>query len=90
MFSDMVVFLNHPNEVLAVPEAAVLDDRDRKIVFISVAEGYRLQPLKVGIKEGGHWEVLDGLQEGDEVVIAGNYQLKSKLYEEILHSSHVH
>ena len=90
MFSDMVVFLNHPDEVLAVPEAAVLDDRDRKIVFLSVAEGYRLQPVKLGIKEGGHWEVLDGLAEGDEVVTAGNYQLKSKLYEEILHSSHVH
>ncbi|OGD20224.1 MAG: hypothetical protein A2Y69_06740, partial [Candidatus Aminicenantes bacterium RBG_13_59_9] len=48
MFSDMVVFLNHPDEVLAVPEAAVLDDRDRKIVFLSVAEGYRLQPVKLG------------------------------------------
>jgi membrane fusion protein, heavy metal efflux system len=90
MFSDMVVFLNHPDEVLAVPEAAVLDDRDRKIVFISVAEGYRLQPVRVGIKEGGHWEVLEGLTEGDEVVTAGNYQLKSKLYEEILRSSGVH
>jgi cobalt-zinc-cadmium efflux system membrane fusion protein len=90
MFSDMVVFLNHPDEVLAVPEAAVLDDRDRKIVFVSVAEGYRLQPVRVGIKEGGYWEVLEGLAEGDEVVIAGNYQLKSKLYEELLHSSHVH
>jgi len=90
MFSDMVVFLNHPDEVLAVPEAAVLDDRDRKIVFISVAEGYRLQPVRVGIKEGGHWEVLEGLEEGDEVVTAGNYQLKSKLYEEILRASGVH
>jgi cobalt-zinc-cadmium efflux system membrane fusion protein len=90
MFSDMIVFLNHPDDLLAVPEAAVLDDRDRKIVFISIAEGYRLQPVRVGIKEGGYWEVLEGLTEGDEVVTAGNYQLKSKLYEEILHSSHVH
>jgi RND family efflux transporter MFP subunit len=90
MFSDMVVFLNHPDEVIAVPAAAVLDERDQKIVFISVAGGYRLQPVKLGIKEGGYWEVLEGLAEGDEVVTAGNYQLKSKLYEEILRSSGVH
>jgi RND family efflux transporter MFP subunit len=90
MFSDMIVFLNHPDAVLALPEAAVLDDRDRKIVFISADKGYRLQVVKVGVKEGGYWEILEGLTEGDEVVMAGNYQLKSKLYEEILHSSHVH
>jgi membrane fusion protein, heavy metal efflux system len=90
MFSDMVVFLNHPDEVIAVPEAAVLDERDQKIVFVSVADGYRLQPVKLGIKEGGYWEVLEGVMEGDEVVTAGNYQLKSKRYEEILRSSGVH
>ncbi len=90
MFSDMTVFLNHPDKVLAVPEVAILDDRDRKIVFISSAEGYRLQAIKVGVKEGGYWEILEGLAEGDEVVTGGNYQLKSKFYEEILHSSHVH
>jgi cobalt-zinc-cadmium efflux system membrane fusion protein len=90
MFSDMTVFLNHPDKVLAVPDVAILDDRDRKIVFISAAEGYRLQAIKVGVKEGGYWEILEGLTEGDEVVTAGNYQLKSKFYEEILHSSHVH
>jgi len=90
MFSDMTVFLNHPDKVLAVPDVAILDDRDQKIVFISAAEGYRLQAIKVGVKEGGYWEILEGLTEGDEVVTAGNYQLKSKFYEEILHSSHVH
>jgi multidrug efflux pump subunit AcrA (membrane-fusion protein) len=90
MFSDMIIFLNHPDEVLAVPETAVLDDRERKIVFVSVAQGFRLQAVRVGIKEGGYWEVLEGLEEGDEVVSAGNYQLKSKLYEEILRASGVH
>ena len=89
MFSDMVVFLNHPDDVLAVPEAAVLDDRDRKIVFIS----WRVLPASA--RQGRHQGRRSlgssrGLTDGDEVVTAGNYQLKSKLYEEILHCSHVH
>ena len=90
MFADMTVYLNHQDEVLAVPEAAVLDDRDDKIVFIPVEGGFRLQVVQVGMKESGFWEIVAGLEEGQEVVTVGSYQLKSKLYDEILKSAGVH
>ena len=90
MFADMTIYLNHQDEVLAVPEEAVLDDRDDKIVFVRVNEGYRLQVVKVGMKEAGFWEISSGLAEGEEVVTTGSYQIKSKLYDEILKSAGVH
>jgi cobalt-zinc-cadmium efflux system membrane fusion protein len=90
MFADMTVYLNHQDEVLAVPEEAVLDDRDDKIVFVRVNEGYRLQVVKVGMKDAGFWEISSGLAEEEEVVTTGSYQLKSKLYDEILKSAGVH
>lgn len=90
MFADMTVYLNHEDEVLAVPEAAVLDDRDEKIVFVRVDGGYRLQFVKVGMNEAGFWEIAGGLSEGEEVVTRGSYQLKSKVYEEILKGAGVH
>jgi hypothetical protein len=34
-------------------------------------------------------EVLRGLEEGDEVVLKGNFQLKSKLFESVL-KTHSH
>jgi cobalt-zinc-cadmium efflux system membrane fusion protein len=90
MFADMTVYLNHQDEVLAVPEEAILDDRDDKIVFITVEGGFRLQVVQVGMKDGGFWEIVGGLRDGQEVVTVGSYQLKSKLYDEILKSAGVH
>lgn len=90
MFADMTIYLNHQNEVLAVPEEAVLDDRDDKILFVQVKEGFRLQVVQLGMKDGGFWEIVGGLVEGQDVVTAGSYQLKSKLYDEILKSAGVH
>ncbi len=90
MFADMTIYLNHQDEVLAVPEAAVLDDRDDKIVFVKVNDGYRLQIVQLGMKDGGFWEIAGGLGEGQEVVTVGSYQLKSKLYDEILKQAGVH
>lgn len=90
MFADMTLYLNRRGEVLAVPEEGILDDNGEKIVFIPAAGGYRLQAVRVGIKDAGFYEIIDGLEEGQEVVTAGNYQVKSKLYDEILKSAGVH
>jgi cobalt-zinc-cadmium efflux system membrane fusion protein len=90
MFADMTIYLNHQDEVLAVPVEAVLDDRDDKIVFVRVDDGYRLQVVQTGMKDAGFWEIVSGLGQGQEVVTAGSYQLKSKLYDEILKQAGVH
>jgi cobalt-zinc-cadmium efflux system membrane fusion protein len=90
MFAEMTIYLNHQDNVLAVPEQAVLDDRDDKIVFVRADDGYRLQVVQVGLKDAGFWEIVGGLETGEEVVTVGSYQLKSKLYDEILKQAGVH
>ncbi len=90
MFADMTIFLDHRAEVLAVPERAVLDDGKDKIVFIRAGQGFRPQIVQLGMKDDGFWEIVGGLQPGQEVVVSGNYQLKSKLYDEILKAAGVH
>ena len=84
MFADMTIYLDHQARVLALPEEAVLDDGEEKIVFVCADGGYRPKFVRLGTKEGGFWEIRSGLEEGDEVVTAGNFQLKSKMYEEVL------
>lgn len=90
MFADVKILLNHQNRALVVPQEAILEDKGDKIVFIKRNNQYFLQVVKTGTKENGQVEILQGLMEGDEVVTAGNYQLKSKLYNEILKKAHVH
>ncbi len=90
MFADIKIFLNHQSKALVLPEEALLDDKEDKIVFIKRDGKYYPQVVVVGAREGGFVEILSGLQEGDTVVTKGNFQLKSKLYDEILKKAGVH
>jgi cobalt-zinc-cadmium efflux system membrane fusion protein len=90
MFASITIFLNHSNRALVIPQEAVLEDKGDKIVFIKRGGRFYLQVVQTGASEDGHIEILRGLGEGDEVVVSGGYQLKSKLYEEILKAGHVH
>lgn len=90
MFADIDIFLNHQSKALAIPNEAILDERGEQIVFLKIEEKYIPVTVETGAREGDYVEVVRGLVEGDEVVTKGNFQLKSKLYEEILKKGHVH
>lgn len=90
MFADIGIFLNHATDVLVVPEEAILDDKDEKIVFVKQDNTFFLHVVETGAKENNYVEILSGLNEGDFVVTDGNFQLKSKMYEEILKKGQVH
>lgn len=64
---------------LAVPEEAVMDTGERKIVFVLTPEGYfESREVKLGIKAGKYYEVISGLSEGEEVVKSGNFFIDSE------------
>jgi cobalt-zinc-cadmium efflux system membrane fusion protein len=79
MYADVNLFLEEEAPALALPERAVLDNLGEKMVFLRTAEGYLPQAVEVGTRQGGYVEIVRGLERGDEVVVEGNYQLKSKL-----------
>ena len=55
-----------------VPESAVVDDGGRPVVFSQLAgETFERRPVRLGRREGGAVEVLEGLRAGDRVVIRG-------------------
>jgi membrane fusion protein, copper/silver efflux system len=66
-------------EKLAVPESAVLDTGVRKIVYLA-KEGDIIEQreISLGHKAGGYFEVLSGLDEGDVVIISGNFLIDSE------------
>lgn len=90
MFANITIFLNHQTRALVLSQEAILDDKDDKIVFIKRGNQFFPQLIETGTKENGQVEVTSGLEEGDEVVTKGNFQLKSKLYDEILKKAGVH
>ena len=58
---------------------AVLDSGTRKLVHVMKAEGmYEAKEVKLGLRAGSFYPVLDGLKEGDLVVVRGNFLLDSQ------------
>ena len=78
MFAD--VFLESDlGSGLIVPDSAVIDTGDRRIVFVDREDG-RLEPREVqlGAKLGDRVQVVSGLAEGDRIVTSANFLLDSE------------
>jgi Cu(I)/Ag(I) efflux system membrane fusion protein len=64
---------------LAIPVTAVLDSGSRKLVHVMIGRDvYKPVEVKLGLRAGAHYPVLDGLKEGDRVVVRGNFLLDSQ------------
>jgi membrane fusion protein, heavy metal efflux system len=90
MFASLSILLDQQARALTVPQEAVLDDGDRKIVFVAKDGVFLPRVVVTGAKMDGSIEVTGGLAAGERVVTRGNYQLKSKLYDEALKGAGVH
>ncbi len=90
MFADVCVLLNGAEQALAVPTAAVLEEADRKIVFVERDGDFVCREVKTGVVNGDYQQIVSGLAAAERVVILGNHELKSKLKQEVLAAAHVH
>ncbi len=92
MFVDVNIKVDL-GEKLAVPEEAVMDTGERKVVFIAQPEGHFVaRDVTLGHKAAGFYEVLEGLSEGDLVVTSGNFFIdsESRLKAALSGTSHQH
>lgn len=64
---------------LAILEDAVLDTGEHQIVFVKKGEGeFEPRAVTVGRETQGHYEILSGLKEGEEVVTSANFLIDSE------------
>jgi Cu(I)/Ag(I) efflux system membrane fusion protein/cobalt-zinc-cadmium efflux system membrane fusion protein len=80
MFATVYIQFRRRDDVVAIPTEAILDTGRRKIVFVSVGEG-RFEPREIvtGLTGDHHvTEVVSGLEEGDQVVVSGQFLLDSE------------
>jgi len=78
MYAD--VFLQTDlGEGPVVPESAVINAGDRRLVFLDLGEGrYQPREVRLGVKTEQGWQVLSGVKEGERVVTAANFLLDSE------------
>ena len=79
MYADVFLHVDL-GEGLVVPDSAVINAGDRRLVFLDRGEG-RFEPreVKLGIKvNGSDVQVVRGVAEGDRVVTSANFLLDSE------------
>jgi RND family efflux transporter MFP subunit len=79
MFAQVELRTSAKAAVLAVPDSAVIDTGTRRIVLVQLQEG-RFEPREVtlGARSDNHAEVLEGLGEGELVVVAANFLIDAE------------
>jgi cobalt-zinc-cadmium efflux system membrane fusion protein len=78
--------------VLVVPVDAIATLDGQTVVFVPADEPdtFRPQPIALGRRAGGFFEVRSGLEEGEPLAISGAFTLKSALRSGELSEGHAH
>ena len=79
MFAQVELPVSAKTAVITVPVSAIIDSGTRQIVLIQQGEG-RFEPreVKLGARSDTHIEVIDGVKDGELVVIAANFLIDAE------------
>jgi len=79
MFADVRIFTDPKRKVLTIPREALIETGKRSSVILDRGDG-RFQPVDVvaGMRSDDQVEILSGLQEGDKVVVSGQFLIDSE------------
>jgi RND family efflux transporter MFP subunit len=75
MFANVEIVTDLHSTAISIPQSAVLDDGGKTVVFVAEGEGFKKRAVIAGIEGNNRVEIIDGLKEGDKVVVKGNYLL---------------
>ena len=79
MFAQMELAVAAKGPVVTVPISAVIDSGTRRIVLVQTGEG-RFEPreVKLGARSDTYIEVIEGVKDGEPVVVAANFLIDAE------------
>lgn len=79
MFAQVEIAATGTRPVLAVPLSAVIDSGTRTVVLAQLEGGrFESREVKLGARNDEYVQVLEGVREGENVVIAANFLIDSE------------
>ncbi len=80
MYANVYLQSALPEKRLVIPQEAVIDSGVRKRVFVSRGKGkFEAREVTLGVEGNDYmFEVIDGLVEGEEIVVSGQFMLDSE------------
>lgn len=79
MFAQLELPVGAHSKVVTIPNSAVIDSGTRRIVLVEMGEG-RFEPreVRLGQRSDTQVEVLEGVKEGEAVVVAANFLIDAE------------
>lgn len=79
MLADIEIYGGPKRDALAIPMEAVIDDGMRKRVVKQVNDGqFQVSEVVTGIETKGVVEILAGIEDGERVVVSGQFLIDSE------------
>ena len=79
MFAQVELPVTARGQVVTVPVSAVIDSGTRQIVLVDQGVGrYESREVKLGARSDTYVEVLDGVDDGEPVVVAANFLIDAE------------
>ena len=78
MIAEIKIITHQEDNVLVIPRSAVFEDNDglKKVYLVDESSRIKIIPVKTEIVGKDELKVVEGLVEGDEVVVEGSYGLE--------------
>lgn len=76
MFARVSLVIEERAEALMVPEEALIAQGDSQLVYKVVDGKVEASPVKLGIRQKGRVEILEGVRAGDTVITAGHLKVR--------------
>jgi len=79
MYASIEIATSVAAESVLIPTEAVIATGTRNVVIVDAGGGhFRAQEVRLGDESGGKTVVLDGVKEGDKVVLSGQFLIDSE------------
>ena len=79
MYANVTFDVPSARNVLAVPEEAVIHSGQRNVVVLDRGNGtFQVAEVTLGVNGSGLWEVKNGLDDGDVVVVSAQFLIDSE------------
>jgi membrane fusion protein, copper/silver efflux system len=74
-----IILYNHQTASLSLPADAVIRTNNMALVWIMIGKNkFKHQQVQIGAENGNNIEIVQGLKQGDAVVVTGAYLLNSE------------
>jgi Cu(I)/Ag(I) efflux system membrane fusion protein/cobalt-zinc-cadmium efflux system membrane fusion protein len=79
MYANVTFEVPSARDVLAIPEEAVIHSGTRNVVVLDRGDGkFQVKEVVLGVNGSGLWEVKQGLEEGDLIVVSSQFLIDSE------------